>query len=546
MSTVVEPAPATDGWTGGKNPWVIACVVTIATFMELLDTSIANVALPQIGASLSVSQDQSTWILTTYLVANAIVLPISGWLGTKLGRKRYYMTSVLLFTLSSLMCGLAPSLEWLIASRVLQGLAGGGLAPSEQAILTDTFPAAKRGMAFAVYGMAVIVAPALGPTIGGFIADHYSWRWIFLINVPVGILSLALTRHWVSDPPNAQVRRERSGAIDYVGLLLIALGLGCMEFVLCRGEQADWLHSPAINGCLAVSITALIGFVYWELQHPQPIVDVRILKDLNFAAANLMMIVYSSALYATTVLIPQYMQSVLHYTAQQAGAILSPGALTIVVLMPLVGRLLARVDGRWMIVFGFGVLAASLSYLSNNLYPGIDMDTAIKARCYQALGLSCLLVPLGALAYTNLKPAQMATAAAIISLSRNVGGELGIAITATMVARGTQVHHAHLAEHVSATNANLRALVETFTDSLRPAGTSVYETARQAYASIYRDMLAEAVTLSYVDTLRTLCVACLCMLPVVLLLTRPALPARAAPPSDLQKAAHPAAHTEVG
>ncbi|MGH7271386.1 MAG: DHA2 family efflux MFS transporter permease subunit, partial [Polyangiaceae bacterium] len=325
------PAPSyfATGWTGGKNPWVIALVVTMATFMEVLDTSIANVSLPHIAGNLSVTQDESTWVLTSYLVSNAVVLPISGWIATKVGRKRFYMTCVAIFTTASFLCGVAPTLGALIFFRVLQGIGGGGLGPSEQAILADTFPPAKRGMAMAVYGMAVVLAPAIGPTLGGFITDNFSWRWVFFINIPVGITSLILSNRVVTDPPHLKEAKAQSGGIDWMGLGLVATGLGCLEVVLDKGQEDDWFHSATITGFALVAAVTLVSFVVWEWNHEHPIVDLKMFKLRSFAVANSLMLVLGVSLYGSTVLLPQYMQVLMGYTAEQSGMVLSPGGLLI-------------------------------------------------------------------------------------------------------------------------------------------------------------------------------------------------------------------------
>ncbi|HTB78578.1 MAG TPA: DHA2 family efflux MFS transporter permease subunit, partial [Polyangiaceae bacterium] len=349
-----NPAYFATGWTGGRNPWVIALVVTMATFMEVLDTSIANVSLPHIAGNLSVSQDESTWVLTSYLVSNAVVLPISGWLSTRIGRKRFYMSCVALFTISSFLCGIAPTLGSLIFFRILQGIGGGGLGPSEQAILADTFPPAKRGMAMAVYGMAVVLAPAIGPTLGGFITDNFSWRWVFFINIPVGIASLILSNRVVTDPPHLKLAHANaSRSVDWWGLGLIAAGLGCLEYVLDKGQEDDWFHSSAIVGFSIVSAVSLVSFVFWELQHENPIVDLKMFRRRSFAVANGLMLVLGVALFGSTVLLPQYLQVLMGYTAQQAGMALSPGGFAVILLLPLVGRLVNKVDVRWLITIGF-------------------------------------------------------------------------------------------------------------------------------------------------------------------------------------------------
>src|SRR5271163_4527150 len=344
MSAATLPPPSrpsyfTTGWTGGHNPWAVALVVTMATFMEVLDTSIANVALPHIAGNLSVSQDESTWVLTSYLVSNAIILPMSAWLASTFGRKRFYMTCVFLFTCSSFLCGLAPSLGWLVFFRVLQGAGGGGLQPSEQAILADTFPPNRRGMAFAIYGMAVVVAPAIGPTIGGWITDNYSWHWIFYINVPVGILSLFLTNRLVEDPPYLKEEREKSRGIrvDWTGLGLITVGIGSLQVALDKGQELDWFASPAIVTAFVLAAFSLVSFVWWEWHHKDPIVDVKLFKRRNFATAMVVTFALGNVLYGTTVMIPLFLQSLLGYTAVKAGEAISGGGLMMMVMMPIAG-----------------------------------------------------------------------------------------------------------------------------------------------------------------------------------------------------------------
>jgi len=388
------------GWTGGHNPWTVALVVTMATFMEVLDTAIANVSLPHIAGSLSASIDESTWVLTSYLVSNAVVLPISGWLATRIGRKRFYLTCVVLFTVSSLLCGLAPNLGLLVFFRVLQGLGGGGLAPSEQAILADTFPPQKRGMAFAVYGMAVVMAPAIGPTLGGFITDHYSWRWVFFINVPVGIASLLLSSRVLVDPPHLVEAKKRVGPIDSIGLGLIAVGLGALEYVLDKGQEEDWFNSHTIVIFSAIAAVSLVSFVLWEWRQEHPVVEVRLFKNGTFAVSSLMMLVLGMALYGSTVLLPQYLQVWMGYSAQDAGMVLSPGGVTVILLLPIVGRLISKVDSRYLIAFGFLILSAALFHMAHTLYPGIDFRTAVLIRMYQSCGLAFLFVPINTLVYS--------------------------------------------------------------------------------------------------------------------------------------------------
>src|SRR3974390_2581219 len=379
---------------GSINPWVIAVTVTLATFMEVLDTSIANVALPHIAGNLSASADESTWVLTSYLVSNAIILPLSGWMSSLIGRKRFYMTCVLIFTVSSFLCGFATSLGMLVVFRILQGVGGGGLQPSEQAILNDTFPLAKRGMAFAVYGIAVVVAPTIGPWLGGFITDNYSWRWIFYINVPVGILSLALTYILVSDPPYMKRASLKEGfRIDYIGLGLISLGLGSMQIILEKGQRGDWFASNFIVVFAVLMVVGVVAGVVWELRTKDPVVDFRMLKNRNFAIATTAMFFLGFVLYSSTVLIPQLLPEFFGHPPGLPGFRRSPSGAVIMLMMPVLGILVSRVDTRWLIAFGCTVSAASLFVMACwNLK--LDYPPAVLARVVPQLGLAFLFIPI--------------------------------------------------------------------------------------------------------------------------------------------------------
>jgi DHA2 family multidrug resistance protein len=511
------------GWTNGHNPWAIALVVTMATFMEVLDTSIANVSLPHIAGNLSVSQDESTWVLTSYLVSNAVVLPISGWVASKIGRKRFYMMCVVLFTTSSFLCGIAPSLGALIFFRVLQGIGGGGLGPSEQAILADTFPPAKRGMAFAVYGMAVVLAPAIGPTLGGFITDHFSWRWIFFINVPVGVVSLMLTQQLVSDPPHIRAGKNRTGGIDYVGLALIAIGLACLEIVLDKGQEDNWFTSPFITIATVVSGVTLLSFVLWEWQHPSPVVDVRMFTNRTFAFANLMMLTLGIALFGSTVLLPQYLQVLMGYTAQQSGMALSPGGFVVIMLLPFVGVLVSRVDARLLIGFGFVVLSSSLFFITTHLYQGIDFTTAIKLRVIQSIGLPFLFIPINTLVYAGVPPQKNNAVSGIVNLSRNMGGDIGIAFVTTLIARRIQFHQVTLAAHTNGYDTAFTTRVASLARAFERTGLSSMAAMRRALAVVYGQLLQQTTTLAYIDAIKMLGIATASMIPL-LFLTRPGRP----------------------
>jgi DHA2 family multidrug resistance protein len=516
-----RPAYFATGWTGGHNPWAIALVVTMATFMEVLDTSIANVSLPHIAGSLSVGQDESTWVLTSYLVSNAVVLPISGWLASKVGRKRFYMTCVAIFTISSFLCGIAPTLGSLIFFRVIQGAGGGGLGPSEQAILADTFPPAKRGMAMAVYGMAVVLAPAIGPTLGGFITDNFSWRWVFFINIPVGILSLILSNRIVTDPPHLKMARERTGTIDWTGLGLIATGLGALEVVLDKGQEDDWFQSGFITGFALYAAVALVSFVVWEWNHDTPIVDVRMFKRGGFAVANSLMLVLGVTLYGSTVLLPQYLQVLMGYTAQQSGMALSPGGVLIILLLPFVGRMVGKVDTRLLVAIGFSVLSLSLFYMSNVIDMQMGFHTAVELRLFQSFGMAFLFVPIQSISYAGVPPEKYNQVSGIMNLSRNMGGDIGIAFVTTLIVRRSQLHQLNLSGRITSYDPNYVSTASRIAQALQHAGTTSVSAAHQATAVLYRQLQQQATQLGYLDALRALAIASAVMVPVVWLAHRP-------------------------
>ncbi|HEX4622503.1 MAG TPA: DHA2 family efflux MFS transporter permease subunit [Myxococcaceae bacterium] len=508
-------------WRPRHNPWAVALTVTMATFMEVLDTSIANVSLPHIAGNLAVTFDESTWILTSYLVSNAVVLPVSGWLATRIGRKRFYMACVAIFTVSSFLCGIAPSLGFLLFFRIIQGLGGGGLGPSEQAILADTFPPSKRGMAFAVYGMAVVLAPALGPTLGGWITDHLSWRWVFFINVPVGIASLMLTQRMVEDPPWLAKMRAKAGGIDYVGLSLVAIGLGCLEVVLDKGQEDDWFQSRVILAFAVIAVLALILFIVWEYLEEHPVVDIRLFKNRNFATANLMMLVLGGSLYGTTVLLPQYLQTIMGYTAERAGNTLSMGGVAVMLMMPLVGVLVSRWDPRFLVAFGFTAVAIALFYMAHHLYQGMDFWTAAKLRIYQAVGLAFLFVPINTLVYAGIPPEKNNSVSGIVNLSRNVGGSIGIAFVTTLIARRSVLHQNRLVSHLAETNPGVAERLALITRGLAAQGSSTFVASQRALGALIRVVWQQAQTLAYLDTIWLFAAAAACMVPLIFLMRRP-------------------------
>ncbi len=505
---------------GEVNPFVIAVTVTLATFMEILDTSIANVSLPHIAGNLSAGVDESTWVLTSYLVSNAIVLPLSGWFSSLIGRKRFYMLCVALFTASSFLCGLAPSLGMLVFFRILQGAGGGGLQPSEQAILTDTFPPAKRGMAFAIYGVAVVVAPTIGPWVGGWITDNFTWRWIFYINIPVGIISLLLTSALISDPPYMKRQNLREGLkIDYIGIGLLSLGLGSMQIILDKGQRDDWFGSNFIRIFAILMVVGLVAAVIWELRSKEPVVDLRMLKDRNFALSTVSMFFLGFVLYASTVMLPQFMQILLGYNAETSGQALMPGGLVIMACMPLVGVLVSKVEARWLIACGSVIVAASLVVMSRwNLE--IDFWTAARGRMIQGLGLAFLFIPINVAAFAFVPKDKTNMGTGIINLARNIGASVGIATVTTLLDRRAQVHQNFLVEHVNASNPAYQAMVSGMTHRLTAAGSSAAQAAAQSNGLVYRMIQRQSSLLAYVDNFRMLALIFLLLIPLMFLMKK--------------------------
>ena len=504
----------------GVNPWVIAGTVMLATFMEVLDTSVANVALPHIAGNLSSSIDETTWVLTGYLVANAIVLPLSGWFSTLFGRKRFYMTCVLLFTISSALCGLAPSLPVLIICRVIQGLGGGALQPVSQAILRETFPREKQGMAMAVYGMGVVFAPVLGPTLGGWITDNFTWRWIFLINVPVGICSLLLTSLLIFDPPYLVRKTIAQGLkIDYIGLGLLATGLGALEIALDEGQRHDWFSSSGIILAAAIGVVALVSVVFWELRQKDPVVDFRLLKDRNFAISTLTMFILGFVLYGSTMALPLFLQELLGYTAMQSGMALSPGGIAIMVMMPIVGFLLAKIEARWLVIFGLLISAYGL-YQMTSFDLSIDFRHAVTARIVQSLGLAFLFVPINTMAFYFIAKEKTSYATGLINLARNFGGSTGIALSTTLVARREQFHQARLVENFNPTNGSYQSALEGAKQMFMSKGADAVHATAQAQQLLYGMVQRQAMLLSFLENFRLLALTFLAVIPLMLLMKK--------------------------
>jgi len=504
------------------NPWIIALVVTMGTFMEVLDTSIANVALPHIAGSLSASQDESTWVLTSYLVANAIILPISGWISSVLGRKNFYLISVVMFTVFSACCGIAPTLGALVVFRVLQGLAGGGLQPSVQAILADAFPGEKRGMAMAVYTVAILCAPVLGPTLGGWITDNYSWRWIFYINIPVGVLCAFFTRMVLVDPAALTAKRlaakGKKLVVDGTGLALIGIGLASLEIVLDRGQELDWLGSPFIAWSAAIAVVTIVGAIWWELRVKNPVVNLRLLKERNFAMCCAIVLGLYTALYASTFLLPQFMQELMGYSATAAGLAVSPAGLVTMIEVPIVGWALSKgLDARRMIFVGLVTITLATWWLSlGNLQMG--ESSLVWPRVLQIMGLGMTTVPLSTIMFRFLPADQSSNAAGIYALVRNEGGSIGIALSSTFLQRAAQTHQTYLAANLTSSNAMAMQASHAMGHAV---GGAASDSAYAGMAMLYAKVQEQAALLAYMDQYKMFAYLLACLLPLVFFLKRP-------------------------
>ncbi len=500
------PAIDQDVWRPKYNPWLIAVVVALAAFMEVLDTSIANVALPYMAGNLGASNDQSTWVLTSYLVSNAIILPISGWLAGAFGRKRFFMTCLGVFTVSSLLCGVAPSLGMLLFFRVLQGAGGGGLQPMAQAILADTFPPQQRGLAFALYGITAVMAPTIGPTLGGWITFNYSWRWIFFINLPVGVITWFLVRRFVEDPPYLAKLKAAGVKLDYIGIALLTLGIGALQVLLDKGQEDDWFGSHFITTLVVVATVCLISLVIWEWFQKAPIIDVRMFKSFNFASSSLMMFTLGILLFSSLVLMPQFLQTLVGYTSELAGLALSAGGVVLLIEMPIIGQLTSKIQARYLIAFGWLSLSIAMFYSTKRIDLQISFSAAVWLRVTQVIGLGFLFVPITLAAYIGISPEKNNAVAGIVNFMRNMGSSVGTSLVTTLIARRAQFHQEILVDYARSDNPNFQNAVNGLSQRFAHSGLATHEAQMQAYARLYQGIQAQAASLAYIDTFMVLAV----------------------------------------
>ncbi|HEV2521321.1 MAG TPA: DHA2 family efflux MFS transporter permease subunit [Candidatus Acidoferrales bacterium] len=506
MSTAASLALDQDIWRPKFNPWLIAVVVAMAAFMEVLDTSIANVALPYMAGNLGASNDESTWVLTSYLVSNAIVLPITGWLAGAIGRKRFFSICLFIFTASSLLCGIAPSLGLLLFFRILQGAGGGGLQPMAQAILADTFPPEQRGLAFALYGITAVTAPTIGPTLGGWITFNYSWRWIFFINLPVGILTLLLVFRYVEDPPYLARIKAAGVKLDFIGIALLALGVGALQVMLDKGQEDDWFGSRFITTLAVTATVCLISLVIWEWRQKAPIVDVRLFKSFNFATSNLMMFTLGIVLFSSLVLMPLFLQTLLGYTAQVAGLAISAGGVCLLIEMPVMGVLTTKIQARRLIAFGWLCLALAMFYSTKRIDLQIAFNTALWLRVAQVFGMGFLFVPITLVAYVGIPPEKNNAVSGIVNFMRNIGSSVGTSLVTTLLARRSQFHQQILADQIRAANPRFQGVAAGLTQQLARGGLDPHGAQLAAYARIYQFVQGQSAASAYIDTFMVLAV----------------------------------------
>lgn len=509
-----DPAAHAENWRPSANPWLIAVTVTLAAFMEVLDTTIVNVSLPHIAGTLSVSYDEATWALTSYLVANSIVLPISAFFGRLLGRKRYFVICIAAFTVCSFLCGTSNNLGELVVFRILQGFFGGGLQPNQQSIILDTFPQSQRGRAFSLTAIATVVAPILGPTIGGWITDNFSWRWVFFINIPIGVLATFAVMSLVEDPPWAKAQARAS--IDYIGIGLIALTFASFQIMLDRGEDADWFSSTAIRAFAICAAVSVVTACTWLTYTRRPVVHLSVLKDRNFLLGSIAISCFAMILYGSAVLIPQLAEQHLGYTALLAGLVLSPGALCVIFLIPILPVVMPHVQTRFIVTFGFLVLGCSLLY-SRGVSPDIDYAHLVRIRLSQSLGIGFLFVPLSVLTYQTVPRRLQGDATALYTMFRNVAGSIGISLSTSAIASRTQTHMAYLSYHMTPANPNFLRAVRRTAHAIQGLGSSSMGATQSALHRTYQTLIAQAGLLAYKDVFLYCALAAFAFVPLTFL-----------------------------
>ena len=502
---------------GEGSPWLIAISVMLATFMEVLDTSIASVALPYIAGSLSATNDQATWVLTSYLVANAVVLPASSWFSLRFGRKRFLITCIIIFTISSFMCGAATSLALILIARTIQGAGGGALQPLSQAILLESFPPNKRGLAMAVFALGVVVAPVLGPTLGGWLTETYSWRWAFYINIPIGVLAVFMIMRRVEDPP--YIKQAKPGRIDGIGLGLLALWLGCLQIILDKGQEDDWFGATWIRYAAVLLVVGFVLFLIRQFRHDHPLVNLKVFRNRNFAIGCVLIGIFGAAIYGLVTLLPLLYQELLGYNALTAGVAVSPRGLGAIVAMPVIGLLTARVDNRWLIAVGFALFGISSLWFGRvNL--AISQWSFVWAIIISGFGSGCIFVPLSTTAMAGLKNEEIGNASGLYNLMRNIGGSIGISIVNTIVARHEQLHRNELVHSVAPTSITLQEQVANLRHYLEAQGFSPADALQKAYGLINIQVLQQSRLWAYVDDFRYMALVCFLCIPIVFLLKK--------------------------
>lgn len=495
----------------GINPWLIAAAVVLPAFMEVIDTSIASVCLPYIAGSLSASNDEATWVLTFYLLSNAVVLPASAWFSMRFGRKRFLMASIVIFTISSFFCGAATSLLAILIARLIQGAGGGALQPLSQAILTESFPPEKRGMAMGLFGLGVVVAPVMGPTLGGWLTDHYSWRWAFYINIPVGILALIMISRFIQDPP--YIKHGKAGRLDYIGFGLLAIWLGMLQIILDRGQEDDWFGAIWLRWAFFIMVACFIAFVVWQLKRDEPLVDLKIFKNRNFTIGCLLIFLFGAVIYGAVTILPLYFQTMMDYSATWAGIAVSPRGLGSIVAMPLVGFLVSKLDTRWLVSLGFAVFGVC-SLVWGTITLQISPWSLLVPIIISGFSLGLVFVPLSTTTLGDLPAQSVGNGSGLFNLLRNVGGSVGISIVTTLLARRQQLHQTELSQHLSPTLSTVQQALDSFTQLLSPAyGPADAHT--KAYGMLQQVVAQQSSLWSYVDVFRYMALACFCCVPVV-------------------------------